>query len=153
MTDSRIPDDPRRPAQARGHAPENSPLGVPTERWEVLVFDRSTLAARTIEVGARDADEAEALAHHAAMEADATARCHVKAVGRSAARSLWSVWLRGRRGLREVLPADEPLLVGRLVSTDVARARTDALELFGHPAAAASWRWLQRGDHFTVTRC
>lgn len=153
MTDARIPDDPSRPAQAPGHAPENSPLAAQTQRWDVLVFDRRTLAARIIEVGACDADEAEALAHHAAIEADATARSHVKAVGRSGKRSLWSVWLRGRRGLREALPADEPLLVGRLVSTDAARARTAALQLFGSAVSGASWRWLQPGDHFAVTRC
>jgi hypothetical protein len=129
---------------------------MPTQRWEVLIFDRRTLAARTIEVGARDADEAEALAHHAAMEADATVSCHVKALGLSGRRSLWGVWLRGRRGLREALPADTPLLVGRVVASDAPCARTAALSalalgLIG--PGTQSWRWLQHGDYFAVSQC
>ncbi|MGB5859176.1 MAG: hypothetical protein WBH52_12205 [Pseudomonas aeruginosa] len=141
----------------RPGTPENSPLAEKLPLWDVLVFDRNSRAEHIARVGAVDADEAEVLAHHEAVEDDPSARVHVKAVGLSARPMLWSVWLRGRLGLREVLPAKEPLLLGRVVAVDVPRARLAALAAFGNTGLAVpnapSWRWLQQGDHFVVTQC
>lgn len=137
--------------------PENSPLAENLPLWDVLVFDRHTRSEHIAQVSASDAEEAEALAHHEALEDDPKARVHVKAVGLSARPMLWSVWLRGRLGLREALPAKEPLLLGRVVAVDVPRARLAALAAFGNTGVtvpdAPSWRRLQQWDHFVVTQC
>lgn len=141
----------------RPGTPENSPPAEKLPLWDVLVFDRTSRAEHIAQVGAVDADEAEVLAHHEAVENDPGARVHVKAVGLSVRPLLWSVWLRGRLGLREVLPAKEPLLLGRVVAVDVPRARLAALAVFAGSGWIAAntqpWRWIQQGDHFDVTRC
>lgn len=137
--------------------PENSPLVERLPLWDVLVFDRQSRAEHVAQVRALEADEAEALARHEAAEDHPAGHFYVKAVGLATRPTLWSVWLRGRRGLRVALPAKEPLLLGRVVAVDVPRARAEALVAFGGqgPAEPGSkpWRWLQRRDHFVVTQC
>ena len=64
--------------------------------------------------------------------------------------------LHGRAQLREALPADKPLLVGRVVAITMAEARARALAVFapgGAAASAESWRYVQADDHFSVVRC
>lgn len=137
--------------------PENSPLVEKLPLWDVLVFDRQSRAEHVAQVRALEADEAEALARHEATEDHPVGHFYVKAVGLATRPTLWSVWLRGRRGLREALPAKEPLLLGRVVAAGVPCARAAALIAFAGPGPtdpdAKPWRWLQRGDHFVVTQC
>lgn len=126
------------------------------QRWAVRVIDRSTGRERIDDYLAATADDAEVAAHHDALEANPLGVYAVRSLCITARRALWDVRLHGRAQLREALPADKPLLVGRVVAITMAEARARALAVFapgGAAASAESWRYVQADDHFSVVRC